>query len=251
MSAIQTPDGEVPVLIVMIDGHAAIVDRLSDGRLTRQFVIEGEVAHGEADHMGDAPAQHQHAGTRGRTASEAADIARQTVRRRLVAEALARVVASAPSAGWIVVGGTSALATRLHRALPDHLRARAVVGRGLQPRLPATEIVERTTAAVRALRRSVDAAAVQSLLERSGAHTTGVVGAMAALDAAEHGAVDTLYVTPAFVDRYAADAARAAECALDHGGRVHQVDGDAASRLDAEAGGIGAALRYALHAAPR
>lgn len=238
-------------LIVVMDGRGVVVDRCSNGKLKRLHTVRAARARGDADHMGDAPRPRYHAGTRGTTASAARQIAQHAARRRLIREAMSLVVAAAGRDEWIVVGGTLAMAQALHGALPAHMIRRAVVARHLQPRLPTVEIIRRSSAALEPLRAESDAAAVHRLLEWTGAHTNGVVGIVATLDAIDHGAAEVLFLTRTFVTARALVAFQAVERALANRGRVARVGGEAAARLDTEGDGIGAVLRFPLHAPPR
>ena len=69
---------------------------------------------------------------------------------------------------------------------------------GLHRAQSAEAIVERVTDAVDERLAARDLADVRALLEHTGAHTTGVVGPVAALDAAEHGAADLVLMTPRY-----------------------------------------------------
>lgn len=235
-------------VIVVIDGRGAIVDRCEDGRLARLHTLDITPRHGDADHMGDAPVPHYHAGTRGTTASAAAQAARRAACQRLIRAALPLVASSAHGDEWILIGGRLDLVNALSQTVPAHVAARVILVRNLRRKLSAAEIVRRSVAAVEASQRATNAEAVQALLERTGAHTTGVVGIMATLDAIEHGAAEVVYVTDSFVAHHARDARQAIEGVGAQGGRVEYVDGEPGMHLDADAGGIGATLRFALHA---
>ena len=239
------------ILIVVMDGRGVVVDQCLNGKLKRLHTLRAARARGDADHMGDAPRPRYHSGTRGTTASAARQIAQHSAQRRLIREALSFVVAAAGRNEWIVVGGTPAMAWELRKDLPPHLFPHAVVAPHLQRRLPAVEIVRRSSAATEPLRAASEAAAVHGLLERTGAHTSGVVGIVPTLDAIDHGAADILFLTPSFVTTHASDAAHAIERTLARRGRIARIEGEAAVRLDVEGGGIGAALRFPLHASPR
>ena len=243
--------GHDEMLLVVIDGQGAVIDRHGAGQLSRLHTVATPVRRGETAHMGDAPRQRCHSGTRGSTTSGERQRARRTIYRRLVDQARSLVVASARGGEWIVIGGTPPLVHRLRAALPRHMIARGVVVPHLHRRLQSAELLDRCRAAIRSARAAADAAAIAALLERTGAHTTGVVGLIATLDAIEHGAADVVFVTSQFATAHPADVTRAAGAARAERGRIVLVDGEAAARLDAEGGGIGAALRFALHLPPR
>ena len=89
------------------------------------------------------------------------------------------------------------------------------------------------------------------LLERTGAHTTGVVGPIAVLDAAEHGAVDVVLMTTSFrAALRRRQPSKSPSATRAQNGRVMTVTDRAADLLDTHAGGVGALLRFALHKIP-
>lgn len=237
-------------VVTLIDAHFAIVDRCADGTLTRLRSVHAARPHGASDHMGDAPRQSYHSGTRGETAGEAAQRARRAARRRFISEVAPIVAAAAAPTEWIVLGGNRLFAGALQQSLAkSHARA-AIVADDLHRALPADTIAARVAAAVDAHLAAQDVAAVLTLLERTGAHTTGVVGPIASLDAAEHGAVDVVLMSPRYREQHPEDAARLVSATTARGGRVETIADRAAGILDARAGGVGALLRFALHRMP-
>ena len=237
-------------VVTLIDAHFAIIDRCADGTLTRLHFFRAATPHGASDHMGDAPQQSYHPGTRGETAADAAQRARTAARRRFIHEVAPIIAAAAAPAEWIVIGGNRLFTSALQHALAkSHARA-AIVADHLHRALPADTIVARVAAAVDAHLAAQDLADVQTLLERTGAHTTGVVGPIASLDAAEHGAVDTVLMSPRYRDEHREDVAHLIAATAASGGRVETLTEKAASILDAQAGGVGALLRFALHKMP-
>ena len=247
-------DARIPrtrsALVILIDAHAAIIDRCDDGALTRIRSVSMAEPHGTSDHMGDAPRQTYHSGTRGETAGEAAQRARTVARRRFIAHVTPIVAGSASPGELIVLGGSRLFTRALQHALTTLHAQDAVLADGLHRAQSAEAIVARVTTAVNEHLATRDLADVRALLERTGAHTTGVVGPMAALDAAEHGAADVVLMTPRYREEHTADAARLVVATRAQGGRVDTVSDGAAALLDAHGGGVGTLLRYALHRAP-
>ena len=238
-------DPRTTAVVILIDAHTAIIDRCAGGTLTRIRSILAPRAHAASDHMGDAPRQSYHPGTRGETAAEAAQRARTTARSQIVSEAARIVVAVAERAECIVIGGNRQCAAALHRSLMSANVRSLIVAHDLHRALDAPAIVARVTAAVHAHVAAQDLADVEKLLERTGAHTTGVVGPVASLDSAERGAVDVVFVSPKYREEHPDDVARLVSVAGAHRGRVETIAPEAAALLDAQAGGVGALLRFA------
>ena len=247
-------DARIPrtrsAVVVLIDAHAAIIDRCDDGALTRVRLVSTPEPHGTSDHMGDAPRQTYHSGTRGETAGEAAQRARTAARRRFIAHVTPIIAGTATPGELIVIGGSRLFTNALRDSLATLHARDAVVADGLHRAQAAEAIVARVMAAVNDHLAVRDLADVRALLERTGAHTTGVVGPVASLDAIEHGAADVVLMTPRYREEHTTDAARLVVATRAQGGRVETVSDGAAALLDAHAGGVGTLLRYSLHRAP-
>lgn len=237
-------------VVTLVDAHSAIIDRCADGTLTRIHSIRASRPHGVSDHMGDAPRQSSHPGTRGERPADAAQRARSTERHRFIGEVAPVVAASAPADEWIVIGGNRLLAAALQVALARSHGRTAIVVDGLHRGLHADSIVARVTAAADAHLAAQDLADVRTLLERTGAHTAGVVGPIATLDAAELGAAEVVLMSRRYLEQHADDVAQLVAAAAARGGRVEIVADEAARLLDARAAGVGALLRFALHKMP-
>ena len=188
-----------------------------------------------SDHMGDVPQQSYHPGTRGETAADAAQRARTTARRQFI-NAVAPIIAGAAApTEWIILGGNRLFTSALRQALAKSHAGAVIVAGSLHRALRGDTITARVAAAVDAHLAAQDLADVAMLLERTGAHTTGVVGPVASLDAAEHGAVDVVLMSPRYRAQQPEDVARlvaATSARGGRGGRVETITEEAARILD-------------------
>src|ERR1035437_705184 len=69
-----------PVVVVMVDSRSAVLYRYHGGELKRLERLHSHRHGGHADHMGDAPREHFHGGTRGGTGTDAAEHQRLSAR---------------------------------------------------------------------------------------------------------------------------------------------------------------------------
>jgi stalled ribosome rescue protein Dom34 len=235
-------------VVVLIDAHAAVIDRCDGSTLTRIHKLSAMHPHGTSDHMGNVPSVPFHTGTHGETATEAAERAAATVERHFIHRVAPMVADAAGANEWIVVGGNPSIAADLQLELARSHGLDPLVADNINHAMSADTLVERVNAVVNAERQAHDIDTVRTLLERTGAHTTGVAGPVAALDAATTGAAAIALVTPQFRSQHPADYNRIAAAVEAHAGRVETVSGEAAVLLDEQAGGVGALLRYATHA---
>jgi stalled ribosome rescue protein Dom34 len=100
------------------------------------------------------------------------------------------------------------------------------------------------------LRDARDAAAVEQVLNLAASNGRGVTGAKQTLAVMSTGEGRQLFITPRFLAEHADEAEAAVEFALDHAADIEVLAGDAAARLDAQAGGIASSLRFGSGLAP-
>lgn len=241
---------EEPVLVALIDSRSSAVYEYAAGRVRTIATKHALRRGGQEDHMGAAPSPGFHAGTRGATESDRMQHARIIAAQRLTALVADVITHEAGERAWIVIGGARGVTVGLRNVLPEPLRNRAIVFSTLPRRARRDAIIKAAQRGADALRRERDRVSVDRLLERTGAHTTAVVGPLATLDALEHGAAAEVLITPWFLQAHASEAEQAIERALGEGAAVAVVSDVAAATLDERGGGIGAQLRFALHAPP-
>jgi len=233
-----------PGLVVLIDSRTAALHAYANGKLESRGTFRATPHGGDAPHMGDAPVQGFHGGTRGETKHDAAQRARLSASRRLLAETTRAVVEAANGDAYVVVGGTRDLPAKLREHLPPRMQERTIVLPELRRRVSRAAIVDAAERGIALLRWERDRALLEELLEHSGAHTNAVVGPVATLDAVQRGNAASVLLTPLFLTTRADDAERVLEGTLAEGGEVHLLDGAPADDLDARGGGIGAMLRF-------
>ena len=112
MKNIRQPRSNAAV-VVLVDAHSAIIARCADGLLTRVRSVDAPKIDGTSDHMGDSPRQSYHPGTRGETATDAAQRARAAARREFINQLSPMIARAAAPTELIVVGGN-----RLFAAAP-------------------------------------------------------------------------------------------------------------------------------------
>ncbi|HEY6826560.1 MAG TPA: hypothetical protein VI259_06875 [Gemmatimonadaceae bacterium] len=233
-----------PALVVLIDSRTAALYAYANGQLESRGTFRTTPHGGDAPHMGDAPPLGFHGGTRGVTKHDAAQRARLSATRRLLAETTRAVSEAADGDAWIVIGGARELPGKLRDQLPPRVAERAIVLPELRRRVARQAIVDAAERGITLLRLERDRALLDEVLEHTGAHTNAVVGLVATLDAVDRGSAASVLLTPVFLSTHADNAERVLEGTLAEGGVVHLLDGAPAEELDAQGGGIGATLRF-------
>jgi hypothetical protein len=233
-----------PVVVVVVDSRSAALYRYHRGELTDLDVLHSHRHGGHADHMGDAPREHFHGGTRGETATDAAEHARLAARDRMLRDVAHVLLDVMKGDGVAVIGGAPDTAHALYRAIPPAMSSRVLVSVDLPMGSSRAEIARAAERDAKIIRDARDTAAVEQVLNLAASHGRGVTGAKDALAVMSSGEGRQLLVTPRFLAEHPDEAEAAVEFALDHAADIEVLAGDAAARLDAQAGGIASSLRF-------
>ena len=240
-----------PVVLAVVDARSARSYRYALGVLSPLERFHSHVQIDQPTHMGAAARAGFHAGTRGATATDAVDRARQHGTERMLRQLVEHLTSVAATDEWIVIAGPPMNAALVLTMLPSAARSRAAVTTGLTPTTAASAL--RRTAAVQArqLRQRLDREIVDAAISHAAERGRGSVGAASTRAALEIGDVHMLLISARFMNDGPIVAEELARSALASGAAVEIVSGPAAARLD-RAGGIAAVLRYALppHIAP-
>lgn len=240
--------GPESALATLVDSVSASVYRCSAEHVDRLVRLHAHVADAEPMHMGAQPRQGYHNGTRGRTAAEAAMLARAEGHRRMIAELVDRAERLAGREAVVVVGGEQSAAREVEAMLQSRCPQRVVRADHLRIGASESEIGATVMAAARDIERARQQAALRRVLERAGAGGRGAVGWQAVSRALDQGAVRELLVTPTALEAPAhdGDAERLVSLALGEGAAVSVLDGATAAALDRQGEGLAAELRFAF-----
>ena len=207
-----------PVVVAVMDSRKAILYRYRFGRLDQ---IETLHAH----YVIGAPAQ--------RGEFEGMN--------RMLDELVERALAHAGTDGCILLGGIPHIVSHAQGMLgPVTPRVLSLDSLGVHAN--AVEIAEAARVGAATLRRAWDSGEVEAVAASAEEGSLGVIGADATQRALEASCVAELYVSPAFLEGHATEAAVALRRAFDQDALVEEVAPDAAGQLD-EIGGIAARLR--------
>jgi hypothetical protein len=187
-----------------------------------------------------------HPSARGAVATETMQRRRRDAFHRLAVTLGARLDHLAGDEGWVLVGGTPEWAKHAADELPRHLDGRVLVSPTLDHDAHDDAIAAEARHAATELRAVHGRKLVDQLLERAGGHGRAAAGSAAVQRALRARAVDLLLVTPDLVNRRPDDAEELVRAALAQGADVEVLSVDASPRLDGDAEGVGARLRFAI-----
>jgi stalled ribosome rescue protein Dom34 len=190
-----------------------------------------------------------HAGTRGTIGKDALQREQHTARDRMVHRAADRLTEIVEADSWILVGGIPEVANALIAALPDAVRPRA---RAVDLDVHASEAGIRLTTEreLTEASRARTAAVIDDLAARRAEDGRGVLQLPQTLQMLREKSVERLIFTDGLVREHPDDAEAAIRLALEQGADIELVSGEGADRLDTEAHGIAAALRFVPYSSP-
>ncbi|MEZ4415324.1 MAG: hypothetical protein R3E10_06185 [Gemmatimonadota bacterium] len=238
-----------PFVAVLVDHRHARVFRYEDGALTETHDHTADRSLGDLNEVGVRKRAATHSGMRGQTSHEAAHYGIVEATERLVRE-LVEPVREAVGAEVvpIFIGGDDHVAHALRQALPAELRDDAQLLGDLYLRMPATELKQRLEAARTSAWAERSQRRVGGWLEDGRSRGRAALGLDDTWRALGEGAVDVLLLSQRFYRERLQEANRLVDLALDQGGDVEMLDGEASERLDQETEGVGAVLRFAVAA---
>ncbi|MBL0937777.1 MAG: hypothetical protein IBJ03_02720 [Gemmatimonadaceae bacterium] len=234
---------DLPVLLVMTDQRHAEIARIRHGALEPLDTITTDVDIDITPHMGDAPRQGFHAGTRGTARTDVAQRAWRDATEHLLRDVAARITRLDESGEWVVLGGNTQLLQRLRSMLPPRLAARTDTAASLDMTASAADRTRVALDAALAMRAAWEMDRVVAIENQAASLARGVMGPADTERALERAQVSDLIVTERFVHEHPAEARALIRAALAQGADVLEVDGPARARLDAH-GGVAAGLRF-------
>lgn len=233
-----------PAIVALVDSRMARIHRFAHGVLEEVETLRAHAHVGPATHMGYPPRQGFHTGTRGSAGSDVSDRELRAATADMLRTLGDRLTTLAGSDGWILLAGIPEVVRDAMSAMPIRLERRVRRLEHLDIHATRAQIAAAAEAGARAARRECDNARVTDLLERYAAGGHGVAGFPLTLEALQEHAVETLYFSGQLLTAHPAGVEVLVRAAFDQ--RVHPeyVSGPAATRLDDEAGGVGASLRF-------
>ncbi len=237
-------EDDAPVIVAVVDARRTDVYRWNGRDVDRVERVHAHAHLGRAVHMGEAPQQGFHSGTRGTTLTDAAQHALDAGRERMLHDVAEQLETLARPRGWMVFAGIRTTVNDAIKHLGKAAQKRALYLPGLSTDASEPEIARAAAEGRQRLEGGRAEGRVAELIDRAAGRGRAVVGFAATLEALRTGAARDVLVTPAFLDGRPEDAEAVGLETLTHGARLSEIAGTAAERLDGEAEGIAATLRF-------
>jgi hypothetical protein len=233
---------ERPVVIALADRHHARLYTYRNGHLEQTDAF----AAAESDDPAD-PQAARRSGERSGTRGNATDDAQRQVEVKaeaLLERVVERVRELAAGGGLVVVGGTRETGKRLLHHLPESLADRAEEVGSLHLEMTSAQLKDQAEAIASELSQRLQAKLVADVLDRARSGGRGVLGDEDTARALLERKVDTLVLSRTFLNHRPDRADHMVGTAFDQRADVEEVSGAGATRLDEEAGGVAALLRW-------
>lgn len=237
---------ERSVLVTIVDAREARLFRYRAGELVPLDVIEVEGKAEAGDHKGDSTPSGVRPGIRGATGRDETGRREEAAFQRLVNQVVQRLEVEAPPDAELVLGGTLQAMRQVESALPKSFEARVAISEALTSTLTLPEIARAVTDAASELTARRDAAWIATLLDQASGHGRSAKGVIETRRALAGRAVHELLLAGSFVDAHPDEAEELVRAALDGAARLEVAPRAAAGRLEDEAEGVIARLRFPI-----
>ena len=233
-------------LVVRIDREHARIQRWHNEELDTLALFETEPPHDVGTHMGDAPRQGFHSGTRGRTGTDEEQRQKIDATERLLADVRARVVTLVEAHEPVLIGGAAAASAHLFDLLPDVIATRSVVVPALTMPLSDAAALPIIHDALIALDATMRMRRVTELRELAHARGRAAVGYAPASAAADLGAIAELIFSERAWQQHPDEIEDLVQRALFEGASVVLAPSFPNTPYDGDTEGIIAGLRFPL-----
>lgn len=231
------------VVVALIDSRKARVFTYRNGVIGERADLLANLAIDDFGETAVSKRASGHSGTRGQTGTDAANRALDVSAGRLQARVVEVLRDLAGTDGFVVVGGTAEAESAVEHQL-ESISDRVIRRGSLHLGMTESEVrsvVEEAASALSAQRQTGLLETVFDLARSGGRGSLGVEPTEEALRAAK---VDTLLLTRGFRSAHPDLADHFVGTAFEQGAEVEELSGESAARLNDEADGVAARLRY-------
>lgn len=242
------------VVAAVADSRKARVFTYRDGALDEQIDLLADTSVGDLSDVGSSKRGRAvegqqrtgtHSGTRGQTATDAAQRLLEEGASRLQGAVADKLQALAGSDGFAVIGGTPEVVSALSQRMA-HLEGRVLERPSLHFGMSDADVKAAIEEAASELSRGVQERLLDGVVDLARAGGKGCLGEEATDKALREHRVETLLISRALREQDPDRADHWVGGAFRQGAMVEELSGPGGDRLDAEGGGIAARLRYTV-----
>lgn len=233
-----------PAALALVDARMARIYRLRADALELVETHRAEAHVGPAEHMGYPPRVGFHTGTRGTAGTDEAQRELRAGTEAMLREVSHRLEAIAGRSGSILLGGIPETVAELERSLSTRGRERAHRIAGVDVHATPAQLAAMAIAECNVAAQDGARGRVLDVIDRGAAGGKATLGLEATAEALAERAVERVLVTPRFIEDHPEEMEGILREAFGEAAGVELVTGAAGTRLDADAGGVAARLRF-------
>ena len=231
-----------PVAAALVDQHEARIYLSRAGELETLATFSAQHVMHDVE-AGVSKRSETHSGVRGETKHDAAARSLAVETERMLGKAAAQLT-NGESEWPIVLGGTREAVAALRSRLSERSREQAVEVQSLHMGVSEAELREALEEAASELTKRRQARLVDEVVDAARARGRAVLGPEATSIALQLGAVHTLLLSRGYLAAHLEEAEGLVDRAISQGADVEELGGEPAVRLDEQADGTAARLRF-------
>jgi hypothetical protein len=233
-----------PMVTALVDGRRGRVFLYKEGEVTEVMDLRADTFLGDLSESASSGRASKHSGSRGETATDAAQKYLEVGAERMLREVKELVCELAGAEGFVLLGGDQEALARLRPLIPGSMDHRVLENASLWLEMSLAEVKAATAEGASELSKRRQDALLDQVLELAYARGNGCLGGENTVMALETGSVDILLLSRSFVTGSPDLADQCVGHAFRQNAEVRVLSGDPGGRLDEAGGGIGARLRY-------
>ncbi|MFC1791484.1 hypothetical protein ACFL0I_03345, partial [Gemmatimonadota bacterium] len=233
-----------PMVTALVDGRRGRVFLYKEGDVTEVVDMRADTFLGDLSDPSAPQRATHHSGSRGETATDAAQRYLGAGTERMLKELRDRVCELAGSDGFVLLGGDQEALATLRPLMPRSMDGKILENGSLFVEMSLPEVKAATANGASALSKHRQDTLLDQILEQAFARGNGCLGGKDTCRALEGSQVDILVLSRSFVETNPDFADECVGQAFQQNAEVRVLSGEPGERLDAEGGGVGARLRF-------
>jgi hypothetical protein len=233
-----------PMITALVDKRRARIFRYLEGEITEVADLRADTFLGDLSDTAMSRRAGTASGSRGETATDAAQRILDVGTERMLKETKELVTDQANWEGFVLLGGEKEAVAALRPMLTGVKESRILENPSLWVEMSPAEVKEATRAGASALSKRRQTELLDQIMEQAYSRGNGCLGGKDTVLALDAGSVDILVLSRGFVEANPDYADRCVAKAFEQGADIRVFGSVPSEKLDEVGGGIGARLRF-------
>lgn len=234
------------VVTVIVDSRRARLFEYRNGELHEPKSLSADHDLGDMSDVNASKRATSYSGTRGKTATDAAQRTLEVEAERLFRHLLSEVSDMVGKEGLLILGGTPEAVAAARGHLPAGLQARSQERTSLRMEMSEAEVKAELEKGASELNQAMQKGLMEGVVDLARSGGRGALGAEKVEAALRGGQVDTLLLSRGFIGANPDYADHLVGAAFEHHAEVEELSFESGDRLDSEGEGVAARLRYTV-----